>query len=225
VTKYIIPLSIFIFALLIGFVSIVIYFRTNNSTVDQTEPTLPKISSTGKPVFSVENAPSQSESATISALIGNVNWISRTATEASSLPQSTILGQGETILTDINGYLTLQLKEGGTLKLSPSTEVDIVQMLPENYVFTHKQGIVTFTVTNTPLAIRAYGLLIQFSEAQARIAIDKDNETVYVGIISGSATAAYNDLSYITQYEKISKNSELIYDEASRITTIRKFIK
>jgi len=71
---------------------------------------------------------------------GNIDWQGRTATEAAGISAPITIQQGENLITEAGGSLTLVFQNACSLNFSEKTEIDIIQTLPADIVFSQSAG-------------------------------------------------------------------------------------
>ena len=205
---------LFIIFLVIGFTSVLGYrlFTTRTS-----EPITNIINNITQPGFSVEEAPSQSIRGSIKEMSGEVNWVSRTATEGAKITSLQALQQGEEIQTGENGTFLAEFPNESTIRIQPKTQIDFVQTLPIDFVTSIASGSATFTkLSDIPVSIRAMHLLIRQNSGEISVGIDSDNSLVSVNVVSGSIRVAFNDLNLNSQVIDFSAGKKIIFNDTTR---------
>jgi hypothetical protein len=166
--------------------------------------------------FSLENAPTESLKGEISTMSGKINWQGRTATEAARILSPITIQQGENLITGENSSLGLTFSDVCSVKLAEKTEVDIVQTLPANIVFSQTGGTSEYIRTGTyPVSVRANKLLTKI-DGDITISFDINKPIITVSVISGNATAAFDDLKYLSHEVIISTGQKYIFNYGTR---------
>lgn len=202
----------FIFAT-IGFVGV---FSVSNLLKKQSEPkkniTLP--SPTVTP-FSFQKPPKDSLIGTLS-VFGDVSYQSRIATEPAKISSDQPIKQGERVVT-ATGSAMITFPKEAILHLDKKTDIDIVQTLPANVVFTQHIGSIDYQrLGGIPLSIRAEHLLIDENKGEIGVTVDDENNNISINVISGSVTLAYNDINYETHVASISAVENVDFDDTKR---------
>lgn len=214
--KHLTPLPLFLVSLFLGISLTILYFQLFTPhqatlTSQQIKATLPKT-----PAFSVANAPRDSLRGTMLSLSGTVQWESRTATTPATITTLQTLQQGEELTTQKDGKATIEFTPTCIITLSPSTNLSIIQTLPTNLVFAQSQGTVTYTKsTTTPLAVRSLDALVQLTQGNVTISVDKDTAQMTVGVSSESATIAFNDSQTISNVVTIPSGKAYVFDDST----------
>jgi hypothetical protein len=167
--------------------------------------------------FSLEEAPSESLRGEIIKMVGEVKFLGRTATEASILASTSAkVQQGENYITGEGGSLSINFKDTVSIDLSENTEVDIIQTLPANIVFSQVAGIANYKViAKSSVTIRTSYLLTEL-RGEANISRDSDKQIVIVTIKSGSAIMAYNDKNYVSHEVTINEGQTYTFNYGTR---------
>lgn len=143
--------------------------------------------------FSLEKAPSQSLKGILSNMNGEIKWQARTATEAAIINSPIEIQQGENLFTGDNSNLTLTFLGTCIIDIFEKTEVDIIQTLPKNLVFSQVDGTATYSnLGENPITVRTSYLLTQL-EGDVKIVRNSEKSTVIITVITGNVTFAYND--------------------------------
>lgn len=171
-----------------------------------------------KPSYTIENAPSETIKGNIIQMTGNVNWESRTATKSSPITNpAPIIQQGEEIDTQDNGQVSLDFPGAVSMTIAPKTQIDFVQTLPANFVFSIASGSAEFkTLSTIPVTVRAFHLLVKQNNGDVGVAIDEVNGLIDLNIMSGSVTAAYNDLNLNSHEVNFVSGQKASFNEALR---------
>jgi hypothetical protein len=201
---------LFILFFLIGIVSVIGYYSINGAKSNYiTKQAVKKLLD-----FNIATAPKETLKGTIVSLTGSVKWESRIATAPAQLTKTISIQQGESVLTENDGAVTINFSDAGLVNISAKSQVDIIQTLPTNIVFNQKKGSVTYQKTSQiPLAIRSLHLLTMIDNGQIRLIIDEENSTILVTVISGQATIAFNDLQYLSHIINLNKGQEYLFDD------------
>ena len=167
--------------------------------------------------FSLEEAPSQSLRGVITNFSGDVWYLGRSATESTKLASNGIkVQQGEKYTTGSNSNLSIDFKNAVSVKLDQESEVDIIQTIPFNIVFSQSKGKAQYKTNGKyPITVRTSYLLTQIN-GEAVIERDPDKPIVTVFIKSGDATTAYNDLNYKSTVVNISEGQMFTFDYGTR---------
>jgi hypothetical protein len=177
-----------------------------------------------KSLFSLETAPTKSLVGQISSLSGKVAWQSRVAPVAILIDTPIKLQQGEEVDTYENGSAGINFPKFGTISLSPNTQVNLIQTLPENFVIDQKQGTAVYVKTGeTPVSVVSLDLLININSGESTVSIDKDTLEITVTVKTGSSTVAFNDADNSTNVVTIDNGNKYTFDEntkTGRITTL-----
>jgi hypothetical protein len=173
---------------------------------------------TNFPTFSLDEAPKLSVLGEISSASGKILWQSRTATESSPLLDfSKKIQQGEKLIASASGTISLVYKDYGDVKLSSDSELNIVQTLPQNFVFEEVKGAVDFlSLGKTNFAVRVGRLLISFKKGELGITLDKEGKVVSCDVINGQADFAFNDSDFNSQTFKLSAGQKFVFDNLTR---------
>ena len=171
-----------------------------------------------KPSYTIENAPSDSISGTITALNGNVDFQSRIATEAAtiSIPYPAI-EQGEMLQTEENATTAVTFRDTAAIQIDPKTEIDFVQTLPINFVLSQASGSALIKKTGSvPISIRALHLLVKQNSGELGIGVDTDNGLVNLNIVTGSVTVAYNDTELVSHEFDLASGKRFTFNDLTR---------
>lgn len=173
-------------------------------------------SSIQAPAFTLEDAPTNSLKGEIVNMNGELEWQSRLATESASLYSVQTVQQGERLVTGKQSSLVFEFPQSCKVEMSQETDIDIIQTLPDDVVFSQNEGQATYTqVGSYPISIRAKYLLLEVNGV-VDVVVDSDDTEVTVSIASGNATAAYNDLNYESHVLTISEGEEYIFNYGTR---------
>lgn len=176
--------------------------------------------------FSIENAPTNSFQGTIATISGTVDWQSRIATQPATITQPQLVQQGENIFTKDDGMTILQFPGNNSLKMHPNSELDIIQTLPQSFVFVQNYGTIDYITSGTiPVSVRSLHLLVALSPGESSVQVDQILPVVTVAINSGSAQIGFNDLQYMSNVLSIPQGNKLIYNDATRKTSVEPIIQ
>ena len=189
------------------------YFRQNQPKTGLISP----LASIKPAEFSVAEAPSQSLRGKITTMTGEIKWQSRTATEAAKLDSPITIQQGEKLITGADSNLTLIFSGAGSITLDENTELEISQTLPEHLVFNQASGGGNFTGT---MAIRLNHLLIQI-DGNLETTFDQKTPIIVLTLKSGQATAAYNDLDYLSHKRELTAGRTLTFNDDTRQAVVK----
>jgi hypothetical protein len=178
-----------------------------------------------KPIsFSIKTPPSESVNGKITSFSQELSLQERGATDASKLESPESIKQGERIVTDNKGNAVIEFDKILTLKVSSNTDLDIIQTLPQNFVFAQNEGTVLYEkLGNIPVSIRALHLLIDQGSGNVKVNIDKENGKVTVDILKGTVTLAFNNLELKSILLTVSEGKKIIFDDSKRKTEINDF--
>ncbi|KKQ47724.1 MAG: hypothetical protein US67_C0047G0011, partial [Candidatus Woesebacteria bacterium GW2011_GWD1_38_10] len=116
---------------------------------------------------------------------------------------------------------TIEFDNACIIEMSENTSVNVIQTLPINLVFRQSDGSAVFNRTGeNPLSVRTLSLLSDIN-GKAKITIDKDKNTIYLEVISGSTTVAYNDLEFISRQMTIEENQTYTFNQDTRKGVLR----
>lgn len=215
--NYFLPLLVILAIIGIGFY----FYKTKNN--DKTifisplvEGDAPKAS-----VFSIENAPSESLRGKIATMDGEINWQDRVATEPAKISSPVTIQQGEKLITGEKSSLSLDFPNAVTIEFSPQTEVDIIQTLPKNLVFSQTSGTAQYLKTgNYPVSVRALSLLAE-NNGDMVIFMDPEDPIITVKQKSGNTIIAYNDLNFLSHEITIESGETLTFNYGNRRAVLR----
>jgi len=197
---------------LIGLIGAFVYFSTHNQQI-----ALPIIQSLRpKTQFSIEQAPKDSLKATIKELTGMVSWESRTAIAPSILKKDVLIQQGENLLTENDGKVTLQYADQAEVYISPKTAVAIIQTLPANFVFSQASGSAEYKkMGKIPVSVRSYHLIVLI-DGDSTVSVDNATGIITVDVKKGTAKVGFNDLDYVSQVKDLKEGEKWEYDDTAR---------
>lgn len=204
----------FLFALIIGFIAVGAYFRfANVAPNDIVQIKIPFVGSQ----FSLENAPSESLKGKIISMTGKVNWESRIATEEAELSKDTTLQQGEQIDTKEDGNITVQFGDKASVIISPKTQIDIIQTLKEDVVFSQASGSAVYKKTGDyPVSVRVKHILVE-NGGQVSVSMDEVNPSlITISADSGSSTLAFNDQDYMSNKVILTERQKYLFNDDTR---------
>lgn len=213
-TKLAYPLIV-ILCLVFGFSLTTLYFVYQNSPTTISSPKTTQTQESAPIPFSWTNPPSASLRGQIEAISGEVTWQSRTATTAAALVLPHELLQGETLITTASGKIKATFPEVVTFTQDAATQLDIIQTLPSEIVFSQLGGLVDYqTLGDLPVSVRINPLLIRLGSGQMQVAVSASFITVKVS--SGSAELAFNDFNYQITKLSIDSGHEYQFRPATR---------
>jgi len=173
--------------------------------------------------FSLDAPPSQSLQGAVTSLSGEVQWQSRIATEPAKITKPRQVQQGEEVKTLDSGQLTIVFPEIAGITVFPKTEIDIIQTLPTNILIGQNSGATDYKNLNgNPLSVRSQNLLIKINQGEIMISVDENNPYITADVISGSVTAAYNDINFITKLIDVSSGESLLFRTDTKRITVYK---
>ena len=172
-------------------------------------------------IYSLEDPPSESLRGQIATMSGEIYWQGRIATESSQIFDPQEILQGESVSIKKDSDLTIEFDNACIIEMSENTSVNVIQTLPINLVFRQSDGSAVFNRTGeNPLSVRTLSLLSDIN-GKAKITIDKDKNTIYLEVISGSTTVAYNDLEFISRQMTIEENQTYTFNQDTRKGVLR----
>ncbi|CAN5147360.1 hypothetical protein BH11PAT1_BH11PAT1_5610 [soil metagenome] len=203
-------LLLFISALIVGF--FIMFGLQKLSPKKMVKPVVTK----SKKPFSFLNPPSNSLVGNITILTGEVLWESRVATEPAQITIRQKIQQGETLKTG-SGSATVQFDKTATFVISSESELDIVQTLPESFVFQQQLGTVEYQRSGiTPLSVRVMHLLLDQDVGDSLVGMDTEARTVTIFVRTGKLRLAYNDLDLNTQLQDIEAGKKVVFFDDTR---------
>lgn len=162
--------------------------------------------------FSLEVAPEKSLRGTIILLSGDVGWQSRMATEPAQIAKPMQVQQGEEIETKKTGQATVIFSNIARLAIHPKTTVNFIQTLPVNILIGQDSGIVKYSKLNdNSLNVRSLDLLININQGEIIVSVSEDQPYIVIDVETGSITAGYNDINYITRVISVSSGNRLVF--------------
>lgn len=201
-----------------GFILTVTFLNSRTKNTESVVIVTPKPEAVNKitSAFSLENAPSESLSGQITTMTGEVDWTDRIATEASKISSPVTIQQGEELSTGLKSSLALEFTNICSVKFSQSTDIQIIQTLPVNIVFAQISGTGEYIKTGSdPVSVRALNLLANIN-GDTVIAINQLKPVVTLTVKSGTVTAAYNDLKYISHEVTVSAGHTYTFNSGTR---------
>ena len=203
---------LFLISILIGITLTIAYTKlTTAKQIQQIKKASIKVSQ-----FSIQTAPKQSLKGDIISLIGDVQWQSRVATQASKITQPQSIQQGENIVTGINGRTTIQFPSVAIITIPTNTEVDFVQTLPADIVMNQSHGTAQYEKQGTTsLSVRSFHLLMQV-DGEAAITTDSTYDTVIANVLKGSVIAAFDDQQNVSNVVTIYAGNKYVFDDDNR---------
>lgn len=207
-----------LFSLIIGIaIGASVYYWQHKSVVEPESLVTPVQQKPLGTAFSMEQAPLDSLRGTVTELTGIPYWESRTATEPVVLLKDISIQQGEKIIASDSGSVSVSFAAAGSISLSPESEIEIIQTLPVNLVFSQKKGNVSYAVSgSSPVSVRSFHLLLNIPRGNVHVSVDDSTETVTVNVIEGNATIAFNSLDYVSQTISITSGQTLYYSDVIR---------
>lgn len=194
-----------------GFAAILVYKKY---TVAHSAVTSPLATTT---LFSLDTPPSNSQAGKIVSLSGDVEWQSRSATEAAKLTQTQKVAQGEEYWTKETGRLQIDFPSVLELSVLPDTYLNLIQTLPTNIVLKQEGGEVVYKNTGaSPLGIRARHLLIDQNSGILSIRMTQTTPIIRVIVQKGDAKVAFNDEDFETNVVALEEGDTYIFNNATR---------
>jgi hypothetical protein len=191
------------------------YYKINYKDAVVVKPSF-EITTHKLSVFSLENAPSESLKGEITTMSGEIDWQSRTATQASKIESPIPIGQGESLITGANSRLTLEFENTCTVNLNENTETDIIQTLPANIVFSQTGGSGEYIKTgNYPVSVRLKNLLVN-PDGDMTVTYDLKKPLISVILKSGTAVLAFNDLKYNSHEVQLNHGETYVFNYGTR---------
>jgi len=149
-------------------------------------------------------------------MTGEISWQSRTATESAKISSSIAIQQGEKLSTGQASRLSLVFPDAGSVDFSENTEIEIIQTLPANLVFSQTSGIGEYTKTgNFPVSIRAKNFLVEI-DGDLIVSFDPKRPVVILTLKSGKAVVAYNDLRFVSHEVTLVPGKIYTFNEDTR---------
>jgi len=171
--------------------------------------------------FSLEKAPSESLVGSISGMTGDVEYESRTATEAAKINSPVQVQQGESISTGADGKLILTFDKAAEVDFFPNTSVGVVQTLPADMVFSQTAGVAEYKkLADIPGTIRSLHLLIE-NDGDVSVSINPLRPIVTVSVASGSATFAYNNINDVSRVLTVESGKKLTFNDGTRRVVVK----
>lgn len=162
--------------------------------------------------FSLNDAPNESLRGTIVSLSGEVGWQSRIATEPAQINKPIQIQQGEGIVTNDTGQATVVFSKTANIIIAPKTVINFIQTLPVNILIEQNSGTAKYEkLSGNSLSVRSQGLLIKINQGVIDISVSENQPYVFVDVKSGSITAGYNDVNYITQVLNVASDNRLVF--------------
>lgn len=167
--------------------------------------------------FSVNDAPKDSVKGEIASMSGKILWQSRIASEPGELASLNQVQQGEKIITGGSGNIKVTFKNNGSISMFPDSELNIVQTLPQNFVFEQDKGSIEYqTDSDTFLSTRIYKLLTTLKKGTMNINIDDKGEFTTCSLINGESEVAYNDINFLSHTLTLTSGDKFIFDNFTR---------
>lgn len=174
-------------------------------------------------LFSLEKAPVDTLSGEVASISGKIAWQSRIAPVAILINSPTKLQQGEEVDSYNDGNAFIDFPKVGTIVISPNTQINFIQTLPQNFVVWQKQGSANYEKNGeNPVSVIALDLLVNIgSGTSCLVVLDKDTANVIVTVKSGSITAAFNDSDNNTNVVSVKAGHEYFFDDGSKTGRIK----
>lgn len=202
----------FLYALVAGFIMIGLYLRFFNTEKKAVQIKIPFVGSQ----FSLEKAPSQSTKGKITSMSGSVKWLSRVATQSATLNPTTQIQQGEQVSTEESGKLSINFDNKLNIIISPKTQIDIIQTLPDNLVFNQASGSAVYEKTGSyPVSIRSRHILIE-NGGSVSVSVDQSGPIITITSISGNSKLAFNDAEYISTIVDLIEGKVYVFNDDTR---------
>ncbi len=167
--------------------------------------------------FNIAVPPKNSLVGQLEAMSGEVYWQSRVATEPAQLSNTRPIQQGENLMTGENGQGAVTFSQRGSLQLSRSSAIELIQTLPGKFVFNQLAGTVDYYNNETGVwSVRVLHLLIIINQGEVRVAIDKDTGMVTATVVKGTARIGYNDREYNSQVMNLKADERFVFNDHSR---------
>ena len=221
---------LFLIPFLITTFLVVGYFKLTQKISTINIPSLPNISFSDLVKvsrFSLSKAPSESLVGDITNMQGIVKFQDRVATESAILTSPIVdVQQGESFETGSNGsfglaFPSLSDNPKAEITVSPNTNLNIVQTLPADLVFSQTTGVAEYRkLADIPVTIRSLHLLIE-DDGDITITLDDSAPFVTVVVNSGSATVAYNNISNISRVLTVNAGQKLTFNDHTRRVVIK----
>ena len=172
-------------------------------------------------VFSIETAPSESLRGKIISMTGEISWQSRIATEAAKISVPQTIQQGEKLITGEKSNLSLDFPNACSVEFSPQTEIEIIQTLPKNIVFSQTSGTGEYVKTGSyPVSVRVLSLLAE-NDGDMIVSVDPENPLIILTQKSGQTIVAYNDLNYVSHETTIASGRTLTFNYGKRRAVLK----
>lgn len=194
------------------------YYKLYRSKVTLTVPLKNSVTLNPSPTlaFSLENAPSGTIKGAITKMEGDVSWQSRVATEAAIITAPITIQQGENLKTGSKSGILLNFQDAVSVDISENTEIDVIQTLPTNIVYSQPSGSAKYFKLGTfPVSVRTKYLLAAI-DGDVTISYDQAKPAITLKISNGSATLAYNDKKYISHEVVLSKGQTYTFNYDTR---------
>ncbi len=219
-------------SVMIGLVASAKYFGRSEQTTDTTDfveikttsaSNKPAVAVTPQPSYSFDSPPAKTFIGKITSQSGDIQWLSRSATEAAVLTADKLL-QGEEVTTGKTGRMQLEFVDVLRVSVNPNTYLTLIQALPSNIVFEQKSGSVGYEKIGTvSVAIRSFHLLTQIESGSILLAIDELKPIITISVLQGGkVTLGFNDSERITTVQKLEAGDIATFNEETRKLTIEK---
>ncbi len=204
---------------------VLIMVIASNLTAPKTEkPLIEPTTSQGSLIqssFSLEKAPSESLKAQISAISGKILYQSRVATEPVEVKSLDVIQQGEKIVTDQTGEVKARIPGQLSVSLSPKSDLEFTQTLPQNIVLSQDKGQVEYLRTGQdPVSIRSNDLLVEMDGSDLIISINDGQSRISVESLKGNTKIGYNDANEVSTVKNLSEGDTLIFNEDTKTARI-----
>lgn len=171
--------------------------------------------------FSLEYAPSLSLQGKIASMSGKVMWLSRTASKPVQLKNPRAIQQGEEVSTGSDGKAVIIIQNAALLSLSPNSQVSIIQLLPQNFVFVQDKGTVEYENTiQVPVSIKTTDLLSILIKGAVTISIDPQKEKVSVNLAKGNLQEGYEDAQNNSSTMTVNPGQIFLFDDINKVGII-----
>jgi hypothetical protein len=204
---------LFLIFFLIGVLASLVY---KTALTRPNQPVTGIIQTITRPTFDIANPPPQSINGEIIQMSGDIFWQGRTATKESELKQKIMIKQGEMIRTGENASLSINFPNLTQIKIYPSSQIEVIQSLRENFVANLTTGQAEFTKTGvSPVSIRALHLLVNQNSGKLTITITESK--ISLNITEGAVTLAYNDTFLKSHVLTLNSPNKISFNDKSRL--------
>jgi len=172
--------------------------------------------------FSLANAPSESLRGEIASMSGTVEWLSRTAANPIQVKNGQQIMQGEEVTTGKNGWVVITIQNDAALQLLADTDLRVVQLLPQNFVFVQDKGSIEYQNTQSvPVSIRSFDLVSILNNGTVDYVVDQKEQTITASVKKGSMRSAYEDSQNNSQVMTAQAGQTVQFDETTREGTVQ----